>query len=346
MEINIDTILAIVGVIATILIGYLGVRYTLKYRKKTDIIFLKNSSISLFKSIVKNLDDIEINFKGKRIDENLIVFKGTFFNNGNVDIDNSIVHKPLELELPENYSWVNQKIIGCSDGLEVELTQTDNKIVFNWDLFKEGEYITFDSLVEFKSNNDNKEEIKDISKGLLKGITFNHRITNLKGINKEGAIPRPMPFGGMLFLSILLLSIVIGGYYISIGQYFFPSYQVYNEINIDSTQYFVQANAENEHQIKLTSTSGEEIKTVTKEEYKKLRRSDLLLKKKEINYWRLIIVGLFSTLYLIGFFAIVITEFRQRRLYKKLKIVAEKYDDLDFEDRRQVGFKLFEFKFK
>ena len=155
-----------------------------------------------------------------------------------------------------------------------------------------------------------------------------------------------MPFGGMLFLSILLLSIVIGGYYISIGQYFFPSYQVYNEINIDSTQYFVQANAENEHQIKLTSTSGEEIKTVTKEEYKKLRRSDLLLKKKEINYWRLIIVGLFSTLYLIGFFAIVITEFRQRRLYKKLKIVAEKYDDLDFEDRRQVGFKLFEFKFK
>jgi len=71
-----------------------------------------------------------------------------------------------------------------------------------------------------------------------------------------------------------------------------------------------------------------------------------LIQKKEINYWILVIIGLFSTIYLIGFFAIFITEFRERRLYKKLKIVAEKYDDLDFEDRRQIGFKLFGFRFK
>ncbi len=297
MELKIDTLLAVIGVIATIVIGYLGVRYTLKYRKKTDIIFLKNSSISLFKTIVKNLDDVQITFKGKKVDENLIVFKGTFFNNGNVDIDNSIVHKPLEIELPHNYYWVNQKIIGCSEGLEVKLTQTENKIVFNWDLFKEGEYITFDSLVEYKSNPENEPQSTDISKGLLKGLTFNHRITNLKNISKEGSIPRPMGFSGMVFLSIIVLSLVFGGYYLSVGQYFFPSYEVYNEVNIDSIQYFVKATAENDNLIELTSISSEEIATVTKDEFRKIKGDELKIQRKKINYWALIIIGLFKALH-------------------------------------------------
>lgn len=346
MEITIDTVLAVIGVIATIFIGYLGVRYTLKYRKKTDIIFLKNSSISLFKSIIKNLDDIEITFKGKKIDENLIVFKGTFFNNGNVDIDKSIIHKPLEIELPENYYWVNQKIIGCSEGLDVKLTQTDTKITFNWDLFKEGEYITFDSLVEFKSNSEKEAENTEISKGLLKGIIFNHRITNLKKINKEDSIPRPMGFGGMMLLSLIFLSMVFGGFYISIGQYFFPSYEVYNEVYLDSTEYYVKMNAESKNLIELKTSSGEKVATILKDEFEKLKGNKLKIKKKEINYWLLIIAGLFSTSYLIIYVVMIIAEIREQGLYKKLKTVAEKYDNLDFDERRELGVKLFEFKFK
>jgi hypothetical protein len=57
-----EIILTILGVIVTIVIGIVGVKYTFKQRKKTELTFLKNTCIYLFKAIVKNLDGIEIKF--------------------------------------------------------------------------------------------------------------------------------------------------------------------------------------------------------------------------------------------------------------------------------------------
>src|SRR5690349_21834673 len=129
-----ENILGIIGLMVTIILGYLRLKYTSLNRRNTEIIFLKNASISLFKTIVKNLDDIEIKFKGNKISENLILFKGTFFNSGNTDIEKSVIHKPLEIELPDNYSWVSHKIIDSSDGLTVVTMQIGKKLSFDWDL--------------------------------------------------------------------------------------------------------------------------------------------------------------------------------------------------------------------
>jgi hypothetical protein len=345
MDINFDTVLAIVGVILTIVLGYLGLRYTLKYRKKTDLLFLKNSSISLFKTIVKNLDDVEITFKGNRIDENLIAFKGTFFNNGNVDIDKSIIHKPLEVELPPNYSWVSHKIIDTSEDLNIDFQQIDNKLVFNWDLLKEGEYFTFDSLVEYKSEEE-KSERKDFSKQLVTDLKLNHRITNLKTIGKENKIPRPIGIGGVIFMSVILLGLISAGYYVSIGQFFFPKYQVFNSVTIYSTNYFIEPFAENDHSLTLKTNQGDNLKSLTKEEYQKIIGNKILIQKENINYWYLILFGLFSTIYLIFYIFFLSNEIREKRLYKKLKKVADNIDDFDFEERRQVGIKLFEIMYK
>lgn len=334
-------ILAIIGVITTIVIGYLGVKYTLKYRKKTNIIFLKNSCISLFKTIVRNLDDLEINFQGKKIDENLIIFRGTFFNNGNVDIDKSIIHKPLEIELPDNYSWVRHKIISASEGLNVELTLNGNKLIFDWDLFKEGEYITFDSLVEYKSNTDEEEPYFDISTGLLKKIIFNHRITNLKHVNKEVSILRPMRLKGTILILAMLVLFIFGGVYISTNQYFFPSYKVFNEINVNSSQHFIELIVKNEHEIRLKNSSGDVIKVVSKEELNKILGKSVLIEKEKFSYWKVIFGGLFSMAYLIAFINIIISDLRENRLNKKYKSVAEKYDDLNHYERNRRGLKLF-----
>lgn len=343
MTISIDTILAIVGLLVTIFLGYLGLKYTLKYRKKTEIIFLKNTSISLFKTIVKNLDDIEINYQGKKINENLILFKGTFFNNGNIDIEKSIVHKPLEIELPKNYNWVMHKLIDSSEGLEINSILADNKLVFNWDLLKEGEYFTFDSLVEYQTEKDELDN-SDIGKKLLKNIKINHRITDLKNVNKENSIPRPMGIGVSVFFSIFMLALVAGTFYLSFGQLFFPKYEVLSEVNIQAGKQFVTLTADNESSVTLLDKNEDKIATYLITELPQRLGTTVQINKTKINYWTLSFFGFITIAYFIFWIALIINEIRDRSIYNKLKAVAEKYDDL--EERREIGIKLFELRFK
>ncbi|MEA3476379.1 MAG: hypothetical protein U9R23_08085 [Candidatus Cloacimonadota bacterium] len=257
----INNILAAVGVIITIIIGIIGVKYTLKQKNKTQLTFLKHSCISLFKAIVKNLDDIEIKYQGNIIGENLILLKGTIFNNGNADIDKAIVHKPLTLTLPDNYSWINYKVIDSSDGLVVNVKKVENSLQFNWDLLKEREFFSIDCLIEFNSDKKDDEidtEI-DLRRNLLNNLEFKHRITNLKSVNSEESVPSPMPIGGLLFFSLILLSIVYVGFYFSAGQFVFPKYEIYQEVLIDSTLNIAKLKATDDKTIELVNQKGNNI---------------------------------------------------------------------------------------
>jgi hypothetical protein len=342
---SIDTTLAIIGLIVTILLGYLGLKYTLKYRKKTEIIFLKNSSLSLFKTIVKNLDEIEINFQGKKINENLILFKGTFFNNGNIDIEKSIVYKPLEIELPDNYSWVSNKIIDSSDGLNIELKQVENKLIFQWDLLKEGEHFTFDSLVEYKAQEKESESI-NIGRKLLKDININHRITDLKKIKKENSIPRPTSITGVFIMSIIILALVTSTSYYSFGQYLFPKYIVLTEVKSNSGAKFVSIKAIDEKTISFLDKDDDETLTISKNSFPKYNLGTLKIEKQKIDYLNLIGLGFISILYFIFWIIFLVAQLRERSLFQKLKNVAEKHNDIDYSERREIGLKLFEFKFR
>jgi len=343
MTLSIDTTLTVVGLIVSLILGYYGLKYTFKYRKNTQIIFLKNVSISLFKAIVKNLDDIEINFQGKKISENLILFKGTFFNNGNTDIEKSIIHKPLEIELPTNYSWVRHKLIDASEGLEVDSKLNDNKLIFEWDLLKEGEFFTFDSLIESKNEGEN---FSDIGKQLLQDIKINHRITDLKNVVKENSVPRPMQTGGVIFISLVLLGMISGGFYLSFGQLVFPKYDIFNEINLQTGKQFVALSGENENEVAILDQSGEKIGLMTKKELSNRLGESTKIVKSKVNYWTLGIFGFTTIAYFIFWIAAIISIIRERRLYTKLKQVADKYDDLNMEERRGVSLKLFELKLR
>lgn len=343
---NNETILAILSVIVTIIFGYFGIRYTLKYRKRTEIIFLKNNSISLFKSVVKNLEDVEITFKGKKINENLILFKGTFFNNGNFDIDKSIVHKPLEIELPDNYFWIRHKLVDKSNDLIINSVTTDNKLVFNWDLLKEGEYFTFESLVEYKSKPEETNPLLNATKGLIKNMKINHRITNLKKVDKKNTIPRPLPLGGAIFFSLIILTLVVFAGYFSFGQFLFPDYKVLNEVTLDSTAYFVQIESKNNEIVSLIDERGKEMMEIKTDELSKALGKNIKVVKKKINYWELGFLGFFSIVYFIFWISMMISEFKEKRMYKKLKTVAENHSDIDLEERKQIGLKLFEFRLK
>jgi hypothetical protein len=298
----------------------------------------------LFKTIVKNLDEIEIYFQKKKINENIVLFKGTFFNGGNVDIEKTIVHKPLEIELPLNYTWVKYKIIDASDGLEIKTSLIGNKLVFEWDLFKEGEFFTFDSLIEYEASQDNSNS-SDVGRSLVKKININHRITDLKKINTGYAIPRPVPFGGLILFSLILLSIVITSFYFSFGQLIFPSYEVFNEYNLETGKQFAKIQAKSENSVVLLDKDNNIVTTLQKGEITKKLGSEVQLNKERISYWQIGSIGIISITYFILWIFIVIQNTKERKLYKKLKKVAEKHDDTDLSSKR-LTIKLFEFMFR
>ncbi|WP_343321561.1 hypothetical protein [Sphingobacterium multivorum] len=339
MNVSLDTILAIVGIALSGLLGYLGIKYTFRFRNKTEIIFLKNASISLFETIVKNIDDIEIKYLGRKVDENLVLFKGTFFNLGNVDIEKSIIHKPLELVLPENYNWVMCKIIDSSNGLEISCNLIDNKVVFQWDLLKDGEYFTFDCLVEQKFENDNLQ-LHDIKKEIFNDFKVNHRITNLKDIKKESTFPKPINLVSLFFMSVVLFFVVCLFSYYSFGQLLFPKFELLTEVNLHQKNTFVKFIAENENIVKLLDIDNNIVAKYPREQLSSIKGNSTRIYKAEISYWQLYIFGFISLAYLFIWIILVFSVIRSSSLYKKIRDVAEKYNTPD--KGRELGVSLLE----
>jgi len=340
MTIDTNLILAVIGIAITIILGYIGLKLTLKNRKKIEIIFLKNTCISLFRTIEKNLEDLEINFQGKKINENLILFKGTFLNSGNIDIEKQIVYKPLEIELPAQYNWLRVKIIDASEGLEINSTFIDNKIFFVWDLLKEGEYFTFDGLIEYKAKNG-EIDTSDISKKLESTLKINHRITDLKKVKRENSVPKPSHLSVIIIFNVLLLGFSIFSSYNAISLLNNPSYQAMIEVNTPKGKQYVTLKAENKDEISLINQDGTTINSTSKFELSPRINPKVTIQKIKVDYVGVSVIGLFAILSFGLWLILNIAEFKERRLFKKLKRIREKYDQLDFDESQQSKLKLF-----
>lgn len=322
MAFNIDITLGIVSLAITAILGYVGIKHTLKYRKKTEIFFLKITSISLIEDIVKNLEDIEIKFRGAKISENLVLFKGAFFNSGNVDIEKRLIHKPLEIELPENYQWIDFKMAKRSEGLEINFTVDSNKIVFGWDLFKEGEYFTFDSLVEYKSSEESQLAIDNDLVELLK---INQRITDLKKVKKEYSIPKPTFLSTYLFAFFLFGSLAGSGIYISYENYFFPTYRIYSEAKIGKRKSLVELNARQPSEIVLTDNQDHELLIVKADSISKVLIGKMYVKTTKPDYLANIFITI-SSIVALGIFTTTIALFiKSRKRYHKFKNIEIEY---------------------
>lgn len=335
---DINLIYMALGVIATILVGYRGIKYTANHKIITKLLFFENGCISLFETVVKDLEEVEIKYKGKKIDENLLIYKGTFFNSGNTDIDKSIIHQPLKVSLPENYEWKKIKIIDQSKDVNIALDYNESEATFNWDIIKENEYFTFDSVIEYKPEPKNEEDkdsiIHDITRYLTRNIGFNHRITNLKSIEKEDLPTKPAGRVEFIFFSIYLLAFVCLGLYWSAGQFVYPDYNVTYEIKAGSTKNYTSIESQGKSEIKLFDSEKNEI-------IKKIDASNEIgltgkvkTVKEDLSYWGLIGGGLLSLIILIMIIQMVYSHFKDKALYKKVKLIADKYDDKTFPRRR------------
>ncbi len=315
----------IIGVVATILIGYIGIKYSLK-KSVTGILFIENNCIALFDTLTKNLDGLDINYEGKKVSENLIFLKGTFFNIGDVDIDKSIIYEPLQLKLPDNYQFVKAKIVEVSKGIQVNEKYDENILSFEWDLLKEGEYFTFECFIEYIPPIDNKLSPQSLTTPLWRNISFEHRIANMKGISKEKNITKPNSLYNYVSMWLMALLFIVGSFIIVSHEFVKQNYTL---------QYsFYEKNEKKEMAFK-SATSTEIILEGDNREKNSFMHNDFLnklsdstikiiFKKNEFSYG-VVIVGILIILIFIAFIiGYAILDMRERRLYKKLKILLSK----------------------
>ena len=301
------------GIIATVLIGYLGIRYTSKSKNKTSIGYFEDSRITLFESAVKELDELEIKYKNEPINENLIIYRGTFFNSGNTDIDKNLIHKPLKIILPSNYEWKKVKIIDKSKDINVEFGNSSNSLHFSWDILRVNEYVTFDSVIEYKPISKSSSSSESIAKYLSSNISFEQRITNLEPIKTID--PDITSFHGYKYTSLIFLAIII---FLSIlwgRSIVFPDYKNSHEVVIDSTRTFVTFKNKNANQIQFINNSGKELILV---DIKQINDNNMLTGKikseKELNYFDIILGGL-------CIFFVIILYITTKKSYKRIKTI-------------------------
>lgn len=215
-------ILATIGIVATIV----GVVYASKRGSKVGLTYIDEDCISLFKSLVESIDGIEVTYKEKSVDPSLIVLQGSFVNTGNLDIDESSVHEPLSLKLPDGYEWLEVKMAKSSPGSQAKCSiRNKSTVEFGWDLLKKDEFFGFNSLVKAPPlRNRQTGEDAVPPRRLSELISFSHRITDLRRIQTQttsanepslfayAGLPRILGIMGklwFLFLIYIALGIVI-----------------------------------------------------------------------------------------------------------------------------------------
>ncbi len=298
---DINMFLVLLGIIVTIMIGAMGIIYTRRIRNIPKITFLKQDLFSLFESIIKNIDGINITFENIQVNPSLLMLKASFINNGTIDIDSSMVHEPLKIKLPENCKWKRIKITKTSPNVNINFKMSDAITEFNWDLLKKNECFSFDALIEII---DNPKESIDVDseyiEKLSEKISISHRITNLEKINKEN-LYSIMKSNKLKRLAPPLILLIITGFLLLILNLAFPGQSLKN------IHYIIKDLKNNNMEIKLVYLKNDNIliksidneykEELTVDEFVKKYNIPLKVVENKIVLYFFPLYGLFSVLF-------------------------------------------------
>jgi len=101
-----------------------------------------------------------------------------------------------------------------------------------------------------------------------------------------------------------------------------------------------------DNSIELQNSKGKTLLKISPSDYLKQSTNKLIVKKKRIDYGALIVSGFFGLFYFIVWIVLIFNEIKERKLFKKLKTIADKYDSFELGERRKVGFSLFSLRLK
>lgn len=172
-------IIGIIGVIATIVFGFLS--FDLFKRKKYPgkVTYVKLSLIDLLNNVANNFSEIKLLHDDSPIKKNIIYIKGALLNNGDIDINSQLTEKDISVHLPENCKWLDIKATEHSEGLTTNIETEHNEVAtFKFDLFRKREYVQFEGLIEASNGDIRAETIEN-------ELTFKHRIENTSKIETK-----------------------------------------------------------------------------------------------------------------------------------------------------------------
>ncbi|WP_319759579.1 hypothetical protein [Maridesulfovibrio sp.] len=307
-----------IGLLSTLIFGFLSIYIVIKNWYPCRITYMTAQIIELFDAVGNTLDGLEVNYKENNIDQNLVLLTGAFLNSGKKDITKDMIESPIEISLPNDYKWLTAKII--KNKIEANISIKDDKIKINTGLFRKGECVRFNALVQVPSDNSSKT----LSSRLKSALKFNHRISNTHKIktdtikNKD-AHTKMMKRRCVLIGSLLLMTWVTTGIslYQGLPQTIYYPYQTNN-----STEDVFITTKPTGSMIKITSIQSDFEKEVEFTTFLENQTGTPTLNensKSKKNYF-IILLAIQNLLPLILIF-MLLYEFLSNR--KKLKIIGE-----------------------
>ena len=192
----IGTIVGIIGAILTLLFGIYSIKISRRENKQHQLSFSKVQCLSLFDSIVENIDGIEVNYKQSPINKSIILFEARIENKGFKDVDSSGIHSPLRIIIGQNFNFLECKVSDISENINASAIIVGiNEIEVKWDLLKKNEFIQFTTLIKEVGTKTQQVEENDekkirLSELFYDTIKFDFRITNIDKIFKASFEPQ------------------------------------------------------------------------------------------------------------------------------------------------------------
>lgn len=236
-----STLLAIAGIIITVILGGWSIYLVLRRRYPGRITFIREDSIRLFDSIVRNLSDLNVLYKGKPVSETLVLLKGYFFNTGSKDISLPMVEENLAITLPEEHKWLAAKIVSSSPDVKSSVKiSSDTSLMFDFGLFRCNEYIRFEALAEVPTGAQ-----------LHNSLKFTHRIADTKRVDTKVLSGTKNPYGNSAVKFIGIVVTIAG--FISALLTFAPSSQ-------QQLKYFLKTDSDKSIEVKFTPINKDTLK--------------------------------------------------------------------------------------
>jgi hypothetical protein len=190
---NTQTILAVLGILATTLFGLWAIAAAFRFSRNVRITYALDQIIALTDDITQNFQDLEVTFRGEPVSANLVLLKGYLINTGRRDISREMVEDQISLHVPSDFEWVDCKVGGTSPSLHAEAQRKSaQEIEFTTGLWKRKEYMKFEALAKVplvEADPDNPPNERPTLR-LSKAISFTHRIADSDRI-EQTRVPRP-----------------------------------------------------------------------------------------------------------------------------------------------------------
>lgn len=204
----------ILGIVITFILGVMGIIFTLKTVNRTSITFVQYRMLSLFRTIVQDMKNISIKYKEDPIDHGLFLYQFALHNDGNLDIDRSVIVDDVCIRFPDDFKILEFSI--DQSPIKATINQNENSLYISWHLFKKNEFLPISVLLHINPENYKEDfslealkSFKNVNDVLFQKISITTRIKNLSSINKIDSDEYKLKFSKNNRKSIILTGVIL-----------------------------------------------------------------------------------------------------------------------------------------